>query len=344
MKKLEGNKLVAVLLSAGMVTALLAACSIDTDKFGQGISDLGNAFNTSPSVEQTVIETSESETEDTQIPTVTETEETVETKPTATPTPTNSPTPLPERVDFSEYTDDVITDDFTVTTETFEESTHSDDDQFVFATFNGDRMVVTKASSDNIRDSINLVVDGFYSEAEGAYKRMAAKAKAEYNLSGVVEEPYAVNVDFEYSTYGRSLSVLMTYTVTLADEVEAKVIDFASFDMKSGQYVTLTSVTKDVEGLEKAFRNELENSLKHIIPAGTIDPDTGIASTSDKIADTPKADEFEVIYAAPTAAQTEGRHFVMIYGVVDGEIYNAVIEIDSYADYFNRYGASLFLG
>ena len=46
MKKLEGNKLVALLLSAGMATSLLAACSVNTDQLGQGISDLGNAFNT----------------------------------------------------------------------------------------------------------------------------------------------------------------------------------------------------------------------------------------------------------------------------------------------------------
>ena len=41
MKKIEGNKLVALLISAGMVTTVLAACSIDYDEFGAGINDLG---------------------------------------------------------------------------------------------------------------------------------------------------------------------------------------------------------------------------------------------------------------------------------------------------------------
>ena len=67
MKKLEGNKLVALLISAGMATTLLAACSINTDELGQGITDLGNAFTSQtereterPTKETT--ETSETET------------------------------------------------------------------------------------------------------------------------------------------------------------------------------------------------------------------------------------------------------------------------------------------
>ena len=46
MMRIEGNKLVALLISAGMATSFLAACSINTDKLGEGISELGNAFTT----------------------------------------------------------------------------------------------------------------------------------------------------------------------------------------------------------------------------------------------------------------------------------------------------------
>ena len=103
MKKIEGNKLVALLLSAGMVTTLFAACTINTDELGQGISDLGNAFITSETEAPTASAPSETNTE------VTETTETSEDAPeptpSATPTATPSPTPLPQRVDFSEYTD-----------------------------------------------------------------------------------------------------------------------------------------------------------------------------------------------------------------------------------------------
>ena len=102
MKKIEGNKLVALLLSAGMVTALLAACTINTDELGEGISDLGNAFTVQTEkpteTEMTVTEATETSAETTP-------EETEAPTPTATPTATPSPTPMPQRVDFSDYTE-----------------------------------------------------------------------------------------------------------------------------------------------------------------------------------------------------------------------------------------------
>ena len=56
MKKMEGNKITALVISAVMVTTVLAACSIDTDKLSEGISDLGNVF-ISESEEETESET-----------------------------------------------------------------------------------------------------------------------------------------------------------------------------------------------------------------------------------------------------------------------------------------------
>ena len=77
MKKLEGNKLVALIISAGMTTTFLAACSINTDKLGQGISDLGNAFINETETEQTINSApSETATETTVIEETTTTEST----------------------------------------------------------------------------------------------------------------------------------------------------------------------------------------------------------------------------------------------------------------------------
>ena len=160
MKKLDGNKLVAVLLSAGMATTFFAACSINTSELRKGISELGNAFETP----QATQETKETETPDTTETSAVETTEEKTAAPTATPTATPSPTPLPERVDFSEYTEIDLTDSFKVTTEEFAESAHSDDDKTQFATFTGTRLVVTEASNETARDAINHVVDGFYLE------------------------------------------------------------------------------------------------------------------------------------------------------------------------------------
>ena len=263
MKKIEGNKLVALLISAAMVTVVLAACTVDYDKLNKGINDLGKAIDG-----KSTVETSATVSEaDTSAPiTTTEEEPTEETTPvpTGTATPTPTPTvPAPERVDFSDYVDNIVADDFTVTTEDFEESSYSEDEEEVlFATFTGTRMVVTEAGSDNIRDAINIIVDGFYKEAEGAYQRMAAKAKAELAINGVVEEPYAVKVDFEYMTNGRALSVLMNYTVEGRAEDETMVVDFASFDMLTGQYITLATVTNYPVNFENSLRTELENAIK----------------------------------------------------------------------------------
>ena len=133
MKKLEGNKLVALLLSAGMATSLLAACSVNTDQLGQGISDLGNAFNTT--VTEAPVVTASSVAESSAESSETTEETTAETTPSPTPTATPSPTPLPQRVDFSDYTEIDLTDTFEVTVEEFDESAHSDDDTVEFAVF-----------------------------------------------------------------------------------------------------------------------------------------------------------------------------------------------------------------
>ena len=343
MKKIEGNKLVAVLLSAAMVTVVLAACTVDYDKLNKGINDLGKALdgNSTVATSATVSEadtsapmstTDESETEETTpVPTGTAT-------PSATPTPTE--VPAAERVDFSEYTDNIVADDFTVTTEEFEESSHSEDDEeILFATFTGTRMVVTEAGSDNIRDAINLIVDGFYKEAEGAYQRMAAKAKAELSLNGVIEEPYAVKVDFEYMTNGRALSVLMSYTVEGRAEDETMVVDFASFDMLTGQYITPATITNYPVNFENSLRIELENAIK----SRPVQNEEENESTEPE-AVTPAADEFERIFVGPTSVETQNHSYAMVYGIADGQIYSSVIEMDAYADFFNRYGASVFLG
>lgn len=351
MKKLEGNKLVALLISAGMATTLLAACSINTDELGQGISDLGNAF-TSQTERQTertkeTTETSETET------TVETTEESVaETTPTPTPTATPSPTPLPQRVDFSEYTEIDLTDVFTVSLEDFAEETFSDDNTTLLATFEGNRLVVTGAENKTVHDSINLILDSFYIEAEAVFSREVAKAKAEYNLTGVVETPSAVTVTFNHVTNGRVLSVLMVYEVKGIESAETTVIDFASFDMLSGQYITLASVSTDPAGLEDALRRGLENSLRaQPTPVPTAVP-TGTQSAGEneenapEPARIPSANEIERIYIAPgpAAADSANASFATIYGVADGVVYSAVIDFNAYADLLNRYGTSVFIG
>ena len=308
MKKLEGNKLVALLLSAGMATSLLAACSVNTDQLGQGISDLGNAFNTTATEAPVVTETSAAASSEETVETSAG-ETTAETTPAATPTATPSPTPLPQRVDFSDYTEIDLTDSFEVTVEEFEESAHSDDDTVEFATFTGNRLVVTDADNETARDAINLVVDG---------------------TTGVIENSGSVSVNFEYFTNGRALSVLMIYAVRVGDSFDRKV-DYASFDMLTGHYVTMSSVVTDTEGLERACKTALADAIKAkaletLQPTVTATPtptpaagttttapavttETTTAPTIDEDA-LPKASDFDVIYIAPTDRNRKGRHYL----------------------------------
>ena len=348
MKKIEGNKLVALIISAGMTTTFLAACSINTDKLGQGISELGNAFYSETEPEISVVNP---ETELTTATTVTEETTTAETT-TPAPTATPSPTPLPQRVDYSGYTDINLNDTFTVSSEAFSESSYADGTDILLAKFEGNRFVVTKAANDTVMNSINLIVNGFYQEAAGAYSRAYAKAKAEYDLKGAIENPYNVICDFQYTVNGRALSVLMVYEVSGAEK--NTVIDFASFDMISGQYITFNSLCKDPQGLENALRAGLANSLK-IQPKPSTDvtaPTEGLTSetTETTVAETTttsktiEAKDFEAIYLAPGPATSEpaNNNFATLYGIIDGKVYSAVIDMNAYKDFLNRYGQSIF--
>ena len=344
MKRIEGNKLVALLLSAGMATTFLAACSINTDKLGEGISELGNAFVTDE--ETTVTETAVTETTETTVASETS-EAPTETTPEATPTP--SATPLPQRVDYSSYTDIALNDTFTVSSEAFSESSYVDGSDVLLAKFEGNRFVVTKAANETVANSINLIINGFYNEAAGVYNRVYSKAKAEYDLKGSIESPYSVLVDFQHTTNGRALSVLMVYEVSGGDAEKTTVVDFASFDMLSGQYITFNTVCKDPKGLEDALRAGLANSLKvQPKPAETdaADTVTTAETTAAQTVKTPEADEFDAIYIAPGPATADAatNSFATVYGVAGGKVYRTVIDMNAYAGFFNRYGTSLFIG
>lgn len=342
MKRIEGNKLVALIISAGMITTFLAACTINTDKLGQGISELGNAFYDETEPEDTTTEVT------TELTTTTsETEETTASTPVPTGTATPSPTPLPQRVDYSSYTDIDLSDTFTVSSEAFSESSYADGTDILLAKFEGSRFVVTKAANETVMNAINLIVNGFYQEAAGAYTRAYAKAKAEYDLKGAIENPYNILCDFQYTINGRALSVLMVYEVSGAEK--STVIDFASFDMISGQYITFNSLCKDPAGLENALRAGLANSLK-IQPkpsVETTETDGEIVTVTTETtvaAKTPEAKDFEAIYLAPGPATTEpaNNNFATLYGVIDGKVYSAVIDMNAYKDFLNRYGQSIF--
>ncbi len=293
---------------------------------------------TSASTEETTSEMT-SETTETEETTSSETTESTETVPTesssvtetageeATPTPSSTPTPIPtptptphptnERVDFSYLTSSNISENFVVDSETFSESVDTEDNQHL-AVFSGKRVLVSKAGSENVSEAVNLILDSFYQEAVGLYSRYAGEAKAAYGLSGTVDTVYNIEVNFDYSYNKRVLSVVMSYKVTAGNKVLASKEEFSSFDMLTGQYVTLASVAGDLEGLQNALRSKLAKN----------EPIARASAITDLY-----------IAAQQPGAQTAT---VEIYGMYNGKRVHTTGDMNEYAQYLNRYGKIIF--
>lgn len=231
-----------------------------------------------------------------------------------TPVPTQHPSN--ERVDFSNLTNSKLSENFNVDTEEFSESVEAD--QKALAIFSGKRMLVSKAENDNVTQSINLILDSFYQEAAGLYTRYSGEAKAAYNLSGTIDTVYTVEVNYDYSFNKRILSVIMSYKVTAGQAVLASSEEFASFDMLTGQYVTLASVASDLTGLENALKVKLANNTTGV-KAGAIT-------------------DLYVMVQHP-GAQTAT---IEIYGMHNGQRIHTTGDMNEYAQYLNRFGKLIY--
>ena len=49
------------------------------------------------------------------------------------------------------------------------------------------------------------------------------------------------------------------------------------------------------------------------------------------------------IYSPGSGSSAARNSFATLYGVIDGKVYSAVIDMNAYANFLNRYGASLFI-
>ncbi len=333
---------IAVLL---MASVMVASCNINPDKAGDAFRHLGenldNAVNgTEETIQETVAETEPTvseETEETEDAEETEASETTEQSssasgstltlvPTPTPTPEPTPTPAPEpaseRVDFSELTEDELRDGTVVEIEDFEES-FVNEDEVTLVSFTGNRILISQEDSPYIQTSVNLILDGFYLEAEGVYNRYTAEAQAEYALpveeeAEAVYSPYAVSCNYDYGYNGRVLSVIMTYGVTRGDETVAEHREYVSFDMYTGQYITTASVVEDYE----LFRTTCGNTL-------------AFATENEE----DNADSFTDIFIF-----VEGSgNGVYVYGTAaDGTVVRALADIENIAPALNRYGSILY--
>ena len=330
MKRMSSRTLTAVVILL-ICSVMAASCNINTQKAGEAFQHLGenldSAVNgteeTGAHVEETEAAVPE-ETEETAEETEAEPEPTPVPEPTATPTPTPSPTPTPEpepeRVDFSELTEDELADGVIIEEESFEESYVNEED-ITLVTFSGNRIVISEEDAVNIQTSVNLILDGFYQEAEGVYNRYTSEALAEYAMPMEEETeyvPYAVTCDYDYGYNGRVLSIVMSYSVVRDDQTVAEHTEYSSFDMYTGQYITTASVVEDQE----LFRTTCGNIL-------------AFATENEE----DNADSFANIFIF---VEGSGNGVYIIGTAADGSTVRALADIENIAPALNRYGQLLY--
>lgn len=329
------NKKIRTILSIMMIVAVSAAataCNFNADKAGEAFDHLGQNISNAVS-EDGSEETAVSETEITvetpsdvseEVPEETEAVPTATPMPTATPAPTATPTPTPapERVDFSELTEDQISDTITIESEEFEESYADDENEITYATFSGNRLLVSEEAAPNIQTSVNLILDGFYQEAEGIYNRYTSEAQAEYALIGEEEEQvfetYDVTVSYEYGFNGRVLSVRMAYAAVSGEETLEEDIEYIAFDMYTGQYINTASVIAD-QGEFNRIAGE------------------ALAFSTDNEEDTAESFSDIIIFA-----QDSGNGVYVIGTDEDGDYVRTLIDVQNLGPVFNRYGRILY--
>jgi len=322
--------LISVILSGAV---FMSACSVDTEAISEAFDELsrnlGEAVSEPESSEttestdvivvETVVETS-NETQPDE-PSVSEPEETPVPEATATPTATPSPTPMPQRVDFSELTSDDLFGTITVETEEFIESSHAeDDDDIILATFSGHRVLLSSKDDIAVVTAVNLMLNGFYMEAEGLYNRAVSETAAQYSLLED-EEPSAVNVKVDYECFfnGRLLGVIMTYEVEQEDEVTNSATEYVMYDLYTGQYVLPEMLFADVDGLYADICDDIAHDSE---------------DTHDK------ASDYSVVFIAANDEEDDDIPAIVLV-LHDGDIEEYEVDLTDYEQYVSRNGRIL---
>lgn len=266
------SKLTAVVSSLLAGVILMTSCSINMNGVSEAFSDLGENLseaasnrNSTESEEETALAAETVETE-VFVEETEPAEETAPAEPTATPsptaTPTPSPTPVPQRVDFSELTEDNLTDSITIEVEDFSESAHAeDDDDILLAQFYGNRVLLSSEELSGPVTSVNLMLDGFYLEAEGIYNRVVNEQYAAYELDPeMAPDTKDVTVNYDYFFNGRLLCIVMNYSVIQDEEVLLTTTEFYRFDLYTGQIVYSDMLVKDVDAFYEALAGAVADS------------------------------------------------------------------------------------
>lgn len=239
---------------------MLSGCKVDTKKLTDGIDDISNIVK--PYAKEIISENPWNKVTPTGTPIVLPEAAPTETPaPTATPAPTSTPiptpTPMPERVDFSELIKTDLGNNFTVSSEDFGESYAADGEDTIISDFKGNRIAVEVKDNPAAQQAINLILNSYYLKAEGIYKEASARAASFYTLNKAADEVYHTEVTFAHSDNGRILSVVITVSVKQGSKTIKSETKVENFDMLTGQYVNLGTVSDNPSRLKVALINEL---------------------------------------------------------------------------------------
>lgn len=239
---------------------MLSGCKVDTQKLTDGIDDISNIVK--PYAKEIISENPWNKVTPTGTPIVLPEAAPTETPaPTATPAPTSTPiptpTPMPERVDFSELIKTDLGNNFTVSSEDFGESYTAEGEDNVISDFKGNRIAVEAKDNPAAQQAINLILNSYYLKAEGIYKEASARAASFYTLNRAADEVYHTEVTFAHSDNGRILSVVVTVSVKQGSKTIKSETKVENFDMLTGQYVNLGTVSDNPSRLKVALINEL---------------------------------------------------------------------------------------
>ena len=329
-------KVSAVISSILAGAILMSACSVDTDGIADAFSNLGENLRTAYDTQNTdqnedeedavsiTIESS-SPAEETEVE-PTEPEATPTPVPTATPTPTPSPTPIPQRVDFSELTEDSLSGTIDVITEDFEESAHAeDDDEIILAVFDGNRVVISSDNDLPAVVSVNMMLDSFYLEAEGLYNRYVNEQYAAYALDPeTASDTINVTVNYDYYFNGRLLAVVMSYRAVSAEDVLSESLEYVTYDLYTGQLIVPELLTDDIDAYNDAVIAEIIDGL------------------DEDEADGVKPSDYEIEFTC-FGENEDGELTLFVFAENDGtsDIYE--IDIDVVEELLNRYGRIMAL-
>ncbi len=325
------RKCIAVTLALSIAAGVfVTSCSVDTEKLNDGFNNLNDAVNDYIGNTETTAVTEES-TE----PVVPDTTEIIEStadradsteptettpEPTATPTPeptaTPTPTPLPERVDFSELVTEPACGDVTINVEDFSE--HYEENEVTLASFCGNRMAVEIPDEEYRTYAVNQILDGFYQEVFGEYNKTVDEALAEYADSQEMPFPVTVEVTYSYISNDRILSVIMKASKYDDNEVYEEFFEIASFDMYTGQFITVNNICDDTDALLSALL-EMSN-----------------------IEDAPEAEDvvnFWILAPQQGASALTSE----IYIETEDGIISFVADINQVSGLMNRYGRTVYL-